>query len=127
MTVELTKDIIERAFDAMGQIAAERGLVVEIAVYGGSFLVNRTADNVDKIQSYLDDAVALMKMTRISTREALVDLFKECYPNIPGIAAPAPNPRINVKLDALMDAYARSTHAPDPTWNAGTGPATCPR
>jgi hypothetical protein len=219
MTVELTKDIIERAFDAMGQIAAERGLVVEIAVYGGSclvlasdirnasgevdavfmtnsaivrrladdvarriglpldwineavrrmappignpqptllpfgeyprmsdcavglrvflptpaymlamkILVNRTADEFDKIQSDLDDAVALMKVTRISTREALVDLFKECYPNIPGMAAPTLNPRINVKLDALMDAYARSTPAPDPTWNAGTGPATRPR
>jgi hypothetical protein len=39
MAIELTKDIIERAFDAMGQMAAERGLVVEIAVYGGSCLI----------------------------------------------------------------------------------------
>ena len=33
MVTELTKDTIERAFDAMGQMAAERGLVVEIAVF----------------------------------------------------------------------------------------------
>jgi len=39
MAIELTKDIIERAFDAMGQMAAQRGLVVEIAVYGGSCLI----------------------------------------------------------------------------------------
>jgi hypothetical protein len=36
MVAEITRNIIERAFDAMGQMAAERGLVIEIAVYGGS-------------------------------------------------------------------------------------------
>jgi hypothetical protein len=219
MPVELTRDVIERAFDAMGQMAAERGLVVEIAVYGGSclvlasdirnasgdvdavfmtdasvlrrltddvarrmgltldwineavrrmappignpepnllpfgeyprssdsavglrvflptptymlamkILVDRAAEETDKVQSDLDDAVALMKVTRISTRQALVDLFKECYPNIPGLAAPALNPRINVRLDALLDAYGQSADQPEPSWNAGTGPATRPR
>ena len=39
MPAELTKQTIERAFDAMGRMAAERGLVVDIAVYGGSCLV----------------------------------------------------------------------------------------
>lgn len=39
MTFELTKDVIERAFDEMGQLAADRGLVVELAVYGGSCLI----------------------------------------------------------------------------------------
>jgi hypothetical protein len=218
MAVELTKDIIERAFDAMGQMAAERGLVVEIAVYGGSCLIlasdirgtsgdvdavflkearivrqladdvarrlglpldwineavtrtappignpppnllpfgeypracnapvglrvflptpayllamkilaNRLVDDVDKIRSDLADAVGLMKVTAISTREALVDLIAECYPNLPGLAAGALNARINTKLDALMDAYAQSTDAPDPTWHAGRGPATRP-
>jgi len=218
MAVEITKDIIERAFDAMGQAAAARGLVVEIAVYGGSCLVlasdiraasgdvdavflnearvvrrladdvarrmglpldwineavrrmappignpepnllpfgeyprtrdaavglrvflptppymlamkiltNRSAEDADKIQSDLDDAVALMRIAGISTREALAGLLKECYPNIPGIVAPAFNPRINLKLDALMDAYAGSTDAPYPAWNAGAGPATRP-
>ena len=219
MAVELTKDIIERAFDAMGQMAAERGLVVEIAIYGGSclilasdirgtsgdvdavflnegrtvrqladdvarrlglpldwiseavtrmappignpepnllpfgeyprarnspvglrvflptpeyllamkILVNRLVDDVDKIQLDLDDAVSLMKVTDISTRDALVALMAECYPNLPGFAGTALNARINAKLDALMDAYARSADAPDPTWHAGRGPATRPR
>jgi hypothetical protein len=219
MAIELTKDVIERAFDAMGQMAAERGLVVEIAVYGGSCLIlasdirgtsgdvdavflddgravrqladsaarrlglpldwineavsrmappignpepnllpfgeypralnspvglrvflptpayllamkilaNRLADDVDKIQLDLDDAVSLMKVTKISTRDALVALMTECYPNLPGFAGSALNARINAKLDALMDAYARSTDAPDPTWHAGRGPATRPR
>lgn len=31
MVTELTRDIIERAFDAMGQMAAERDLVIESA------------------------------------------------------------------------------------------------
>jgi len=219
MVVELTKDIIERAFDAMGQMAAERGLVVEIAVYGGSCLIlasdirgtsgdvdavflsegstvrqladdvarrlglpldwineavtrtappignpapnllpfgeyprtrnapvglrvflptpayllamkilaNRLVDDIDKIQLDLDDAVSLMRVTKISTRVALVALMTECYPNLPGLAGPALNARINTKLDALMDAYGQSTDAPDPTWHAGRGPATRPR
>jgi len=219
MAIELTKDIIERAFDAMGQMAAERGLVVEIAVYGGSCLIlasdirgtsgdvdavflregrtvrqladdvarrlglpldwvneavtrtappignpepnllpfgeyprtctapvglrvflptppyllamkilaNRLVDDVEKIQLDLDDAVSLMRVTKISTRAALVAFMMECYPNLPGLAGPALNPRINAKLDALMDAYAQSNDAPDPAWHAGRGPATRPR
>jgi hypothetical protein len=216
MAVELTREMIERAFDAMGRLAAERGLVVEIAVYGGSRLIlasdirgtsgdvgavllkdgrivrqladevarrqglpldwineavtriappignpspnllpfgeyprtcnmqvglrvflptpayilamkilaNRLVDDVDKIQLDLQDAVSLMRITGISTRAALAALMTECYPNLPGLAGPALNPRINAKLDALMDAYAQSTDAPDPTWHAGRGPAT---
>jgi hypothetical protein len=218
MTVELTRDMMERAFDAMGALAADRGLVVDIAVYGGSrltlasdirgmsgdvdavflaearvarrmadevarrlglpldwineavtrvappignplpnllpfgdyprtsgaavglrvflptpayllamkILANRLADDVDKIRLDLEDAISLMKVTDISTRAALVALMTECYPNLPGLAGPALNPRINAKLDALMDAYARSSDAPDPTWHAGRGPATRP-
>jgi hypothetical protein len=183
MATELTKDIIERAFDAMGQMAAEQGLVIEIAVYGGSCLIlasdirgtsgdvdavflnegktirrladdvarrlglpldwineavtrtappignpepnllpfgeyprvanapvglrvflptpayllamkilaNRLVDDVDKAQLDLDDAVSLMKVTEISTRDALVALMTECYPNLPG--GPATRPR----------------------------------
>lgn len=219
MAIELTKDLIERAFDVMGQMAAERGLVIEIAVYGGSSLIlasdirgtsgdvdavflnegrtvrqladdvalrlglpldwiseavtrmappignpepnllpfgeyprvrnfpvglrvflptpayllamkilaNRLVDDVDKVQLDLDDAVSLMKVTKISTREALEALMAECYPNLPGFAGTALNARINAKLDALMDAYARSAAAPDPTWHVGRGPATRPR
>jgi hypothetical protein len=217
MATELTKDIIERAFDAMGQMAAEQGLVIEIAVYGGSCLIlasdirgtsgdvdavflnegktirrladdvarrlglpldwineavtrtappignpepnllpfgeyprvanapvglrvflptpayllamkilaNRLVDDVDKAQLDLDDAVSLMKVTEISTRDALVALMTECYPNLPG--GPALTARINAKLDDLMDSYARSADAPDPAWHAGRGPATRPR
>jgi hypothetical protein len=198
MATELTRDIIERAFDAMGQMAAEGGLVIEIAVYGGSCLIlasdirgasgdvdavflndgktirrladdvarrlglpldwineavtrtappignpqpnllpfgeyprtrdmpvglrvflptpgyllamkilaNRLADDVEKIKLDLDDAVALMRVTDISTREALVALMTECYPNLLGNAGPSLNARINAKLDDLMDAYA---------------------
>lgn len=174
MGTELTRDIIERAFDAMGQMAAERGLVIEIAVYGGSCLIlasdirgasgdvdagllndgktirqladhvarrlglpldwinevvtrtappignpepnllpfgeyprtrdvpvglrvflptptyllamkilaNRSVDDVEKIELDLNDAVALMRVTNISTRDALVALMTECYPNL---------------------------------------------
>ena len=205
MVTELTKDLIERAFDAMGRMAAERGLIVEIAVYGGSCLIlasdirgtsgdvdavcctpprvatgldqrggdadgaadrqsgtdllpfgeyprsrdvpvglrvflpapayllamkilaNRLVDDVEKIQLDLDDAVALMRVTNISTRDALEALMMECYPNLLGSAGPSLTARINAKLDDLMDAYARSANAPDPAWHAGRGPATRPR
>jgi hypothetical protein len=219
VTTELTRDIIERAFDAMGQMAAERGLIVEIAVYGGSCLIlasdirgasgdvdavflndgktirrladdvarrlglpldwineavtrtappignpepnllpfgeyprtrdvpvglrvflptpayllamkilaNRLAEDAEKIQLDLNDAVALMKVTNISTREALAAVMTECYPNLLGGAGPSLNARINAKLNAVMNAYARSADAPGPTWHAGRGPATRPR
>ncbi|HLH93218.1 MAG TPA: hypothetical protein VKX28_32740 [Xanthobacteraceae bacterium] len=39
MAAELTRELIEQAFDRMGELAAKRGLVIEIAVYGGSCLV----------------------------------------------------------------------------------------
>src|SRR4051812_21850753 len=39
MQTELTRDIIEQAFDDMGTLAAARGITIEIAVYGGSFLI----------------------------------------------------------------------------------------
>src|SRR5229473_7218060 len=39
MQTELTKEIIEQAFDEMGALAAARGITIEIAVYGGSCLI----------------------------------------------------------------------------------------
>ena len=39
MAVELTKEIMERAFDAVGLQAAARGIVIDIAVFGGSCLI----------------------------------------------------------------------------------------
>jgi hypothetical protein len=219
MTTELTRELIEQAFDLMGTMAAKRGLVIEIAVYGGSclvlasdirnasadvdavFLTNRSAvyeiadavarhmgfatnwineavrqtappvgnpepnlmpfgeypragreavglrvhvptpayllamkilanrleGDVLKVQSDQEDALALMKITGINSRESVLELLKQCYPNIPGIVEPRLNPRISVKIDALMDAYARSGQSLDPSWNAHTGPATRPR
>ena len=216
MATELTRELIEQAFDRMGAIAARRGLVIEIAVYGGSclvlasdirdasadvdavFLTNRSAvyaiadavaremgfasnwlneavrqtappvgnpqpnllplgeyprgrqsavglrihvpvpayllamkvlanrldDETTKVQSDRDDAVALMKITGINSREGIIELLKQCYPNVPGIVEPKLNPRISAKIDSLMDAYVQSSQSIDPTWNAGTGPAT---
>jgi hypothetical protein len=219
MARELTRDLIEQAFDLMGTMAAERGLVIEIAVYGGSclvlasdirnasadvdavFLINRSAayeiadavaeqmglapnwmneavrqtappignpepnllpfgdyprgtheavglrvhvpvpayllamkilanrldDEVSKAQSDQDDALALMKITGIESRDSILELLKQCYPNVPGILEPRLNPRISTKIDVLMDAYARASRSLDPSWNARTGPATRPR
>jgi hypothetical protein len=219
MATELTRELIEQAFDRMGAIAARRGLVIEIAVYGGSclvlasdvrnasadvdavFLINRSAvyeiadavaremgfapnwineavrqtappignpqpnlfpfgeyprgrqaatglrvhvpapayllamkvlaNRLDaetlKVQSDRDDAVALMKITGIVSREGIIELLKQCYPNIPGILEPKLNPRISTKIDSLMDAYVQSSQSVDPSWHAGTGPATRPQ
>lgn len=218
MHTELTRDVIEQAFDAMGALAADRGITIEIAVYGGSCLVlasdirnasgdvdavflaggenvreiadvvarrldlppdwlnesvkrmapppgdpqpnllpagdypraahamvglrvylptpaymlamkilaNRSAEDIEKIESDQTDAVALMKVTRIETREQLVDLLKECYPNLPGIVSPALSPRMAAKIETLLDAYRNAEHEHDPSWHAGTGAATRP-
>jgi hypothetical protein len=216
MQTELTKEIIERAFDEMGAFAAGRGITIEIAVYGGSCLIlasdirnasgdvdavfltggvavreiadtvaarldlphdwinegvkrmapppgdpqpnlilageyprapnsmvglrvhlptpaymlamkilaNRVVEDTEKIESDLDDAVALMKVTKLATEQQLVDLLKECYPNLPGIVVPTVNPRIKAEIETLLDAYRNAESELDPTWHAGTGPAT---
>jgi hypothetical protein len=46
-------------------------------------LANRVVEDTEKIESDLDDAVALMKVTKLATELQLVDLLKECYPNLP--------------------------------------------
>jgi hypothetical protein len=218
MKTELTREIIEQAFDEMGTLAAARGITVEIAVYGGSCLVlasnirnasgdvdavflvggkdvreiadaiavqmdlpddwinesvkrlapppgdpkpnlilageypriptsvvglkvhlptpayllamkilaNRSVSDTKKIDSDLSDAVALMKVTGLTTEQQLVDLLKECYPNAPGIVTPTINPRIKAKIETLLDEYRKTESEPDPTWHAATGPATRP-
>ena len=83
-------------------------------------LANRLEGDLLKIQSDQADALALMKLTGIDSREAIIDLLKQCYPNIPGILEPRLNPRISAKIDSLM---CRSSPSLDPSWNAGTGPA----
>jgi hypothetical protein len=216
MPIELTKDLIEQAFDEMGTLAAARGITIEIAVYGGSCLIlasdirgasgdvdavfltggkavreiadsvavrlglprdwinegvkrmapppgdpqpnlilageyprapnsivglrvhlptpayllamkilaNRLVEDTEKIESDLGDAVALMKVTRLTTEQQLVDLLKECYPTLPGIVVPTVSPRIKAKIETLLDACRNAENEPDPTWHAGTGAAT---
>lgn len=218
MATELTRHLIETAFDLMGELAAGRGLVIEVAVYGGSCLIlasdirnasgdvdavflvggravreiadqvavrlnlpadwinegvkrmapppgdpqpnlilageyprapkaivglrvhlptpaymlamkilaNRLVEDTEKIESDVNDAVALMKITKLTTEEQLVELLRECYPRLPGIVHPAIHPRIQVKIDTLLDEYRRTSNEPAPTWHAGTGPATRP-
>jgi hypothetical protein len=218
MQIEFTRDLIEKAFDEMGSLAAARGTTIEIAVYGGSCLIlasdirgasgdvdavflvggpavreiadqvaarlelpsdwinegvkrmapppgdpqpnlilageypripnsivglrvhlptpaymlamkilaNRLIEDTEKTESDLNDAVALMKVTRLTTEQHLVDLLKECYPGLPGIVIPVVSPRIKAKIETLLDACRSSEHEPDPTWHAGTGPATRP-
>jgi len=60
-------------------------------------LANRLVEEVEKIRTDLDDAVALMKVTGLCTREELLGLLKECYPHVPGIVEPIIAPRIEVK------------------------------
>jgi hypothetical protein len=88
-------------------------------------LANRGPEDTEKIEIDLNDAVALMKVTKLTTEQHLVDLLKECYPNLPGIVLPV-NPRIRTKFEILLDAYRKAESEPDPTWHAGTGPATRP-
>lgn len=218
MQTEFTRELIERAFDGMGALAAARGITIEIAVYGGSCLIlasdirnasgdvdavflvggkavreiadavaarldlpadwinegvkrmapppgdpqpnlmlsgeyprvahsivglrvhlpppayilamkilaNRSAEDTEKTEIDLSDAVALMKVTKLTTEQDLVGLLAECYPNLPGIGVPTMNPRIKTKIAILLDAYRKAANQPDPTWHAGTGPATRP-
>jgi hypothetical protein len=89
-------------------------------------LANRGAADTEKTESDLNDSVALMKVTKLTTEQHLVELLKECYPNLPGIVLPTINPRIKTKIEILLDAYRKAESEPDPTWHAGTGPATRP-
>jgi hypothetical protein len=89
-------------------------------------LANRAIEDTDKTEGDLNDAVALMKVTKLTTERQLVDLLKECYPNLPGVAVPTVSPRIKAKIETLLDAFRTADGKPDPTWHAGTGPATRP-
>jgi len=66
-------------------------------------LAARVRDHSAKIQSDLQDAAVLMKVTGIATREALLALLQECYPHLP--APPSLNARLAAKIDAMIDAY----------------------
>jgi hypothetical protein len=79
-----------------------------------------------KIESDLDDAVALMKVTKLATEQQLGDVLTECYANLPAIVVPTANPRIKAKIETLLYAYRKAESEPDPTRHADTGPATRP-
>ena len=72
MATELTRELIEQAFDRMGAMAARRGLVIDIAVYGGSCLVlasdvrNASAD-VDAV--FLTNRSAVYEIADAVARE----------------------------------------------------------
>jgi hypothetical protein len=66
-------------------------------------LANRAVEDTEKIGSDLKDAVALMKVTKLTTEPQLVDLLRECYPNLPEIVVPTIHPRIQAKIDALSE------------------------
>jgi hypothetical protein len=89
-------------------------------------LANRSVTDTKKIDSDLSDAVALMKVTGLTTEQQLVDLLKECYPNAPGVVTPTINPRIKAKIETLLDEYRKTESEPDPAWHAAKGPATRP-
>ncbi|WP_187971473.1 hypothetical protein [Aquibium microcysteis] len=89
-------------------------------------LANRGSEDVDKIQTDTTDAVALMKVTGIVSRDQIVELLQECYPHVPGVATPGLSPRMAAKIDAILDAYEGSSKDDHPAWNAGRGPATRP-
>ena len=97
MAVELTKAIIERAFDAMGQMAADRGLVVEIAVYGGSCLIlasdiRGTSGDVDAV--FLGEGRVVRQLADdVARRLGLpLDWINEAVTRVaPPIGNPEPN------------------------------------
>jgi len=217
MQFRLTRQSIEAAFDLLGTYAAEKGLAIEIAVYGGSCLIlatdirlasgdvdavylsdraevaslaakvaqrlkmpdnwlneavkrmappagnpsptllpfgdyprdtstgiglrvylptpeymlamkilaNRHDDDAAKIQQDQNDAIALMQITGIKTREGLTDLLRQCYPQLPGLMREnGPMPRIDAKIETLIDAYEADPNRPVPAWNAGRGSPT---
>lgn len=86
-------------------------------------LANRLSDEEGRTETDIADAVALMKITGLTSRQQLVALLKECNPNIPGVAMPLLSARMAAKVDAVIDAYEGTDKDVIPAWNAGRGPA----
>jgi hypothetical protein len=110
MATELTRDIIERAFDAMGEMAAQRGLVIEIAVYGGSCLIlasdiRGTSGDVDAV--FLVKGKAVRRLADDVARLGLpLDWINEA---VTRMAPPIGNPEPNL---LPFGEYPRATNAP---------------
>lgn len=130
MPIELTKELLELAFDDLGRLSRERGLIAEIAVYGGACLllasdirdVTRDVDSVfiaepdflyeaaDRIaklrnlpKDWLNQSVAFLVGSPGNTKPR-IDLFGE-YPRdqgLPGLRVflPAPEYILAMKLIA---------------------------
>ena len=69
MAVELTKEIMERAFDAVGLQAAAQGIVIHVAVFGGSCRIlasdiRNSSGDVDAV--FLSGGEAVRKSLRKS-------------------------------------------------------------
>ncbi len=98
MAVELTREVVERAFDEMGKIAASRGVTVEIAVYGGSCLIlasdiRSASGDVDAV--FLSENAIVREITRaVATRLGLPeDWINE---GVRRMAPPPGNPQPNL-------------------------------
>ncbi|MDE1995590.1 MAG: hypothetical protein KGI75_24030 [Rhizobiaceae bacterium] len=212
---QLDRAAIEDAFDAIGNLAAERGIVLDMAVYGGSCLVlasdiRQSSEDVDAVYLNLQDrareivetvtrrrqlppewlnqaakqfapprgnpapnllqfkdyprdgsaiglriftptpeyllamkilanraeddvknltdgadALSLMAVTGIDSFDKIVDLMRQCYPNIPGIVTPVISTRMKLKIQGLVDDYNAKSRE-QPTWNAGRGGILAP-
>ena len=64
MQFELTRELIEQAFDLLGEYASQQGIVIEIAVYGGSCLM--LASDIRNASGDVD-AVFLSNRSQISS------------------------------------------------------------
>jgi hypothetical protein len=68
---QLDKETMENAFEAIGRIAAERGIVLDMAIYGGSCLVvasdiRQASEDVDAVYlNHQDNARAIVSVVTL--------------------------------------------------------------
>jgi hypothetical protein len=163
MQIELTKVLIEQAFDEMGTLAAGLGMTIEIAVYGGSCLIlasdiRGASGDVDAVflaggkaaREIADTVAARLGLPRDWINEGVKRMAPPPgdpqpnlilageYPRAPnsivGLRVHLPTPAYMLAMKILanrliedterLDAYRNAENEPDPTWHAGTGPAT---
>src|SRR3954452_10852778 len=100
MQTELTREIIELAFDEMGAAAAARGITIEIAVYGGACLIlasdiRNASGDVDAV--FLTGGKALIEIAdAVATR---LDLPRDWInEGVKRVAPPPGDPQPNLIL-----------------------------
>jgi hypothetical protein len=97
---ELTREIIEQAFDEMGALAAARGLTIEIAVYGGACLIlasdiRNASGDIDAV--FLAGGKAVREIADIvATRLGLIDDW--INESVKRLAPPPGDPEPNLIL-----------------------------